>query len=166
MSNGTSKNTGPVLGESALARAATVARYASSADWSVVACLVIVRTRGGWSSSCNEPIPQRASGARPPTSSSGLSLEWAAATAEIAFVTPGPAVTVATPHWRVTFDQPSAAKVAVCSWRVSMIRMPCSTAPVSIGQMWAPLRVKRWLVPASLRARTISSPVFPDSGTA
>ena len=57
-------------------------------------------------------MPQRASGARPPITSSGLSLEWAAAIAESALVTPGPAVTEATPHCRVTFDQPSAAKVA------------------------------------------------------
>jgi len=93
-------------------------------------------------------------------------LECAAATGEIALVTPGPAVTVATPHWRVTFDQPSAAKVAVCSCRVSTTRIPCATEPISIGQICAPFRVNRWLVPAASRARTISSPVLPDSGTA
>ena len=127
--------------------------------------MLTLATIGTWSISCSEPIPQRASGARPPTTRSGLSLECAAVIAESALVTPGPAVTAATPHSRVIFDQPSAAKVAVCSCRVSTIRIPCSTEPVSIGQMWAPLRVKRWLVPACFKARTISSPVLPESDT-
>jgi hypothetical protein len=36
------------------------------------------------------------------------------------FVTPGPAVSAQTPTCRVTFDQPSAAKAAADSWRVSI----------------------------------------------
>ncbi|COW34045.1 Uncharacterised protein [Mycobacterium tuberculosis] len=42
---------------------------------------------------------------------------------------PGPAVSAATPGTLVTFDQPSAAKAAVCSWRVSIRRMPSSRQP-------------------------------------
>ncbi len=45
------------------------------------------------------------------------------------FVTPGPAVNAAAPGRRVTLAQPSAAKVAVCSWRVSTSRMPAFTQP-------------------------------------
>ena len=33
------------------------------------------------------------------------------------------------PGTRVTFDQPSAAKAAVCSWRVSMRRIPSARQP-------------------------------------
>ena len=53
----------------------------------------------------------------------------APASALIAFVTPGPAVTAATPGRRVTFAQPSAANAAVCSWRVSTISMPSARQP-------------------------------------
>src|SRR5207247_9410717 len=43
------------------------------------------------------------------------------------------------------------------------MRMPCSVAPVRMGQMWPPFNVKRWLVPARLSASAISSPVLPES---
>src|SRR5205823_7037356 len=46
------------------------------------------------------------------------------------------------------------------------MRSPCSTAPVRIGQMCPPLRVKRWLTPARFRARAMSSPVAPESPNA
>ncbi len=108
-------------------------------------------------------MPHRATGARPPIRNIGLSLAraWANAVAEL--VTPGPAVTAATPHSRVTLDQPSAANAADCSWRTSMIRMPCSVAPVRIGQMCPPFKVNRWLTPARFRARATSSPALPES---
>ncbi len=48
----------------------------------------------------------------------------ALATPVTASVSPGPAVTTATPGWPVTRAQPSAACPAVCSWRVSTTRMP------------------------------------------
>jgi hypothetical protein len=44
-------------------------------------------------------------------------------------VMPGPAVRAATPGRRVTLAQPSAAKPAVCSWRVSTRRIPALTHP-------------------------------------
>ena len=109
----------------------------------VCANLVRLRTTGRWSSSCSEPIPAVASGERPPITSIGLSLARAPARVEIVLVTPGPAVTAATPHCRVSFDQPSAAKAAVCSLRTSTRLMPYSTAPIRTPQMWPPLRVKR-----------------------
>src|SRR6266700_6061740 len=46
------------------------------------------------------------------------------------------------------------------------MRMPCSVAPVRMGQMWPPFNVKRWLVPARLSASAISSPVLPESANA
>ena len=108
-------------------------------------------------------MPHRATGARPPTTNIGLSLACAWASAEVELVTPGPAVTATTPHSRVTLAQPSAAKAADCSCRVSITRMPCSVAPVRIGQMWPPLSVKRWLTPARFNASATSSPAFPES---
>ena len=60
-------------------------------------------------------MPQRETGALPPITNIGLSPELACASAVTALVTPGPAVTAATPHSRVTFAQPSAANAADCS---------------------------------------------------
>ena len=45
------------------------------------------------------------------------------------FVTPGPAVSAATPTRRVTFAHASAANAALCSWRVSTSRIPSCTQP-------------------------------------
>ena len=41
------------------------------ASFTVTADLVIDATTGTWSSSCSEPAPQRSSGARPPSTTSG-----------------------------------------------------------------------------------------------
>src|SRR5712691_12174748 len=111
-------------------------------------------------------MPQRATGARPPRTSIGLSPDCAWARAVTALVTPGPAVTAATPHSRVTLAHPSAAKAADCSWRTSTMRRPCSVAPVRMGQMWPPFKVNRWLVPARFSASAMSSPVLPESANA
>ena len=75
------------------------------------------------------PRPSGACGARPPMTSSGEPLSHADVIALTPFVTPGPAVSAATPGRRVTFAQPSAANVAVCSWRVSTRRMSVFTHP-------------------------------------
>ena len=162
-SSGTSMKTGPVRRLSAVRMHSAALMYASSAEPSVIDFLVRLRTNSTWSISCREPMPHRATGARPPMTNIGLSLPCAWASAEAEFVTPGPAVTAATPHSRVTFAQPSAANAADCSWRVSMIRMPCSSAPISTGQMCPPLRVKRWLTPARFNASATSSPALPES---
>jgi acetolactate synthase-1/2/3 large subunit len=53
----------------------------------------------------------------------------AEATALIPLVTPGPAVSAQAPSPRVTFDQPSAANAAVCSWRVSTSLIPSARQP-------------------------------------
>jgi len=98
----------------------------------VAASLVTGRTNGTWSISCSEPCPQRICGARPPSTSIGELFCCAEAMALMPFVTPGPAVSAATPGWRVTFAQPSAAKAAVDSWRTSMRSMPSARQPSKI----------------------------------
>ena len=90
----------------------------------VPACLVIGVTIGTWSSSCSEPAPQRPCGARPPNTTKGEPLNQAEVMADTALVTPGPAVSTARPGRRVSLAYPSAANVAVCSWRVSTTRRP------------------------------------------
>ncbi len=49
-------------------------------------------------------------------------MKYAEVTAETELVTPGPAVTTASPGRRVSLAVPSAANVAVCSCRTSTIR--------------------------------------------
>ena len=95
----------------------------------VAASLTSGRTNGTWSISCSDPCPQRIAGARPPSTSTG---EWfccAEAIALMPLVTPGPAVSAATPGSRVTFAQPSAAKVADASWRTSTMSIPSARQP-------------------------------------
>ena len=95
----------------------------------VAANFVSGATNGTWSISCSDPWPQRTRAARPPSTSIG---EWfccAEASALMPFVTPGPAVSAATPGVRVTFAQPSAANAADCSWRTSTMRMPSARQP-------------------------------------
>ncbi len=95
----------------------------------VAACLVMGASTGTWSNSWSEPAPQRACGARPPSTTRGDPLNIAVVTAEMPLVTPGPAVSTATPGRRVSLATPSAAKVAVCSWRTSRMRTsPAFTA--------------------------------------
>ena len=88
----------------------------------VAARFVIGASTGTWSNSWSEPAPHRACGARPPSTTSGEPLKWAAVTALMPLVTPGPAVSTATPGRRVSFAVASAANVAVCSWRTSTMR--------------------------------------------
>ncbi len=128
-SRGRSTKAGPPWGASAARRASSTSWGSSSALWAVAASLVSGRTKGTWSISCREPIPQRIAGARPPSTSIGERLAWAEAIALMALVTPGPAVRAATPGRRVTLAQPSAAKAAACSWRVSTMSMPSARQP-------------------------------------
>ena len=69
-------------------------------------------TSGTWSSSCSEPWPHRACGARPPTTNIGVPFIHTLVIALTPLVTPGPAVSAATPTRRVTLAQPSAANAA------------------------------------------------------
>ena len=62
--------------------------------------------------------------AAPPMRTSGDWAIWAFLTAVIVLVTPGPAVTAATPATPLSLATASAAKTAVTSWRTSITRMP------------------------------------------
>ena len=86
-------------------------------------------TNGRWSISWREPIPQRISGARPPSVTSGTPSAWAVAIALIPLVTPAPAVRAQTPGSRVAFAQPIAANAAACSWRKSTTSIPSALQP-------------------------------------
>ena len=68
----------------------------------VAADLVIDCRIGTWSSSCNDPAPQRPCGARPPSTTSGEPLNHADVTADTPLVIPGPAVSAAMPGRRVS----------------------------------------------------------------
>ena len=81
----------------------------------VRACLDTGATIGTWSSSWRLPLPHRLAGARPPTTTIGDPANWAWAMALTPLVTPGPAVSTASPGTRVSLPVASAAKAAVCS---------------------------------------------------
>ena len=98
-------------------------------SFTVAADLTSGETKGRWSISCSEPAPQRSSGARPPNTQTGDPFAWAPAIALMPLVTPGPAVSAATPTSRVAFANPSAANAADCSWRTSISSMPSSLHP-------------------------------------
>ena len=112
---GKSRNTGARWGVRPAATAATTSEPIASVLFTVVDTLVIGASTGTWSNSCSEPAPQRPSGARPPSTTSGEPRNQAPVTALTPLVTPGPAVSTATPGRRVSLAIPSAAKVAVAS---------------------------------------------------
>ena len=128
-SSGKSRNTGPRWGVIAVATASPTSLGMSPGAVTVRASLVMDATIGTWSSSCSEPAPHRPCGALPPRATRGEPLKWAVVMALTALVMPGPAVRTATPGRRVSLAMPSAAHVAVCSWRTSTMRHPAFTAP-------------------------------------
>src|SRR5919204_617080 len=78
-----SMNTGPVRRLSAARMHSAAVAYASSADVTVTAFFVRLRTTSTWSISCSEPMPQRAIGALPPMTNIGESLPSACASAAV-----------------------------------------------------------------------------------
>src|SRR5439155_7511760 len=106
-SSGTSTNAGPRWGVRAARNDASTSPGIRSDDGAVPAVFVIDATIGTWSSSCSDPAPQRACGARPPITSIGVPLSDADVMALMPLVTPGPAVNAATPGRRVTLAHPS-----------------------------------------------------------
>src|SRR3989475_10643661 len=113
--------------------AARIAVVSVSGIWRVSATdhepFVIGRSSATCSISWRAPRPRKPSGAAPPMRSTGLRAEYALATPVTASVTPGPAVTIATPRLRVRRAQASAACAAACSWRRSMTRIPSRRQP-------------------------------------
>ena len=120
---------GPDGGVSDALSASSISPGISSVVAAVRASFVTGATKGTWSISCSEPIPQRSAGARPPSASNGDPFICAEAIALIPLVTPGPAVSAQTPGSRVAFAHPSAANAADCSWRTSTISTPSSRQP-------------------------------------
>ena len=101
-SSGKSRKTGPRCGELARRAASNTILPAAAESVTVAADLVIDDRIGTWSSSCNDPDPQRPCGARPPRTTSGDPLNHADVTAEMPLVIPGPAVSAASPGRRVS----------------------------------------------------------------
>src|SRR3954451_18355935 len=114
-----------------------------------------------WSSSCRLPLPQRLSGARPPTTTTGDPLKYACVIGLTPLVTPGPAVSTARPGTRVSLPSASAAKTAVCSCRTSRSRMGGSacTAPSYIGKTCAPESVNIVSMRCAAATATACAPV-------
>ncbi len=113
-------------------------------------------------------LPQRLAGARPPTTTRGEPLNCAWVTALTPLVTPGPAVSTASPGTRVSLPTASAANTAVCSCRTSRIRIGGSalTAPSYIGKTWAPDSVNIVRTPCAAATATACSPPWGASGPA
>ena len=88
----------------------------------------------------------------PPIRTTGDCAICAFFTAVIVFVSPGPAVTTATPGLSDNRVTASAAKTAVTSWRTSITLMLFSLAATKMGEMWPPHSVKRCSVPWRMRA--------------
>ena len=161
---GTSTNTGPRCEDPAAVKASCMPAATSAAVGMVRDSLAIGAMIGGWSSSWSEPLPQRFCGARPPTTTIGDPANCAWAIALIPLVTPGPAVSTASPGRRVSLPVASAANAAVCSCRTSSSRIGGSalTAPSYIGKTCAPERVNIVSTPCARATATASSPAWPD----
>ncbi len=128
-SSGRSTKAGPECGASAVRQAASTSSGISAVEPAVAASLTSGRTNGTWSISCSDPCPHRHAGARPPRTTIGEWLCWAAPSALMPLVTPGPAVSAHTPGVRVTLAHPSAANAAEASCRVSTMSMPSARHP-------------------------------------
>ncbi len=102
--------------------------------------------------SCSAPRPLSTVAVAPPKSTTGDCANCAFLSAVSALVTPGPAVTAATPGRPVSRATASAANTALRSSRQSMTRSPASWAPTSRGEMCPPTSVKTW--PTFQRAST------------
>mmetsp|Transcript_23987 Transcript_23987/g.83242 ORF Transcript_23987/g.83242 Transcript_23987/m.83242 type:complete len:248 (+) Transcript_23987:370-1113(+) len=118
-----------------------------------------------WSMSCRLPLPRSSVAAAPPMRTRGDSAICAFLTAVTVFVTPGPAVTAATPGTPVRRATASAANTAVTSCRTSTTRMPVALAATRIGEMCPPTSVNRNLTPCALSTCATSSPPWRSVST-
>ena len=119
-------------------------------------------TSGTWSISCRLPAPQRIAGARPPITMIGEPLKWALVRPEMPLVTPGPAVSTASPGRRWSLATASAANTADCSCRTSWIGKPDLCAASYSGNTWPPDSVNISPTPAARSAASASSPPCPS----
>ena len=108
--------------------------------------------------SCSAPRPLSRVAVAPPNSTTGDCAICAFLTAVTVLVTPGPAVTAATPIVPVIRATASAANTAFASSRTSTTRIPRACAPVRIGEMWPPHSVNRCVTPCRARTSAMMSP--------
>ena len=112
-----------------------------------------------WSISWREPLPFNNVAAAPPISKTGDWAIWAFFIAVIVLVTPGPAVTIATPTESVNLETASAANTAETSSRTWMMLIFSFSHPTSIGEMWPPQSVNTEDIFFCLKKDPISSPI-------
>ena len=120
--------------------------------------LVIDSINEIWSMSWSAPRPLSKVAAAPPKMRSGDCASWAFFTAVMVFVTPGPAVTAATPGTPVKRATASAAKTALTSSRTSTTWIPWASAPTRMGDMCPPHRVNSCFTPRDARIRPMIAP--------
>jgi len=112
---GSSTNTGPGMPDWQTWRALRTAGTMSATQLQVVLHLTMLFMRLMWSMSWREPLPLRMVPVAPPSTTTALSAILAFWTAVTVLVTPGPAVTHATPGRPVSRHAASAANTLVTS---------------------------------------------------
>ena len=108
--------------------------------------------------SCRDPFPFNSVAAAPPRSNNGDCANCAFLIAVIVFVTPGPAVTTATPIVFVILEVASAANTAEASSLTCTISIPSSSHPTKIGEICPPHKVKIVEMLFPLRKELIKKP--------
>ena len=127
------------------------------------------RISASWSISCKAPRLRSTVAVAPPSNTTGDCARRAFCTAVSVLVTPGPAVTAATPGIPLSRATASAANTAVASCRVSTTRRPARLAPTRIGEMCPRHSVNRKRTPCAFSTRPMISPPFmigPDRARA
>ena len=102
---------------------------------------------------CSGPMFACGRGGQPPISRTGARARKALATAVTVLVTPGPAVTRATPNPPASSACACAMCTATPSSRTSMMRMPCWATWSQSGWICPPCRPKTRSMPRVLRKR-------------
>ena len=113
-----------------------------------------------WSISCREPFPFNKVAAAPPKRTSGDCAICAFLTAVTVFVTPGPAVTTATPTESVILETASAANTVVASSLTWIISISSFSQPTKIGDMCPPQRVKILFTPFLFKQEAMANPAW------
>lgn len=160
MSTGTSTNTGPGTPSKATWKPRSRVGAMSRTRRTETAHLTCGENSASWSMSWSAPRPLSRVAVAPPSTTTGDCASCAFFTAVTVLVTPGPAVTAATPAVPPRRATASAAKTAVASCRTSTTRIPRALAPTRIGEMCPPHRVKRNRTPCAARASAMTSPPF------
>jgi hypothetical protein len=128
-------------------------RTTCSATLSVRAVRVTGRRMSTCGMPCSGPMFACGRGGQPPISRTGARARKALATAVTVLVTPGPAVTRATPNPPASSACACAMCTAAPSSRTSMMRMPCWATWSQSGWICPPCRPKTRSMPRVLRKR-------------